>query len=392
MIESLDNPVVFDDVTFSYRGTDVLRGVSFSIEAGAMRALVGDNGAGKSTIARIIVGEATPRSGVARLFGVAPERFEDWARVGYVSQLAPTAIGRFPATVLELVRASQHASMPRFRPASRSFRDAALSALDAVDMVPFSKRLIRELSGGQLQRVRLACALVGAPDLLVLDEPVNGLDKESRAKFYGLVRRAHDEAHAREACRLREERACREHEARHDGTSPKGTAPIHDVDVRCRSKVDYDDRRPIGCPRSHCVGDAVGTDLARVWHGDLDPAVARRIYREHVLLLEDMAEHVVPLSCQHGHDAGNGHVPHVREVEAKHQKVAEEPLVQLVSRVGLVRCHAPLTQELSCLIKEPKRRLRVADVHCKKHAGLQPVRGATCRRQVIKSASVLRLA
>ena len=84
--------------------------------------------------------------------------------------------------------------MPRFRPASRSFRDAALSALEAVDMAPFSKRLIRELSGGQLQRVRLACALVGAPDLLVLDEPVNGLDKESRAKFYGLVRRAHDEA------------------------------------------------------------------------------------------------------------------------------------------------------------------------------------------------------
>ncbi|WP_277071181.1 metal ABC transporter ATP-binding protein [Slackia exigua] len=194
MIESLDKPVVFDDVTFSYRETDVLRGVSFSIEAGEMRALVGDNGAGKSTIARIIVGEAPPRSGVARLFGVAPERFEDWARIGYVSQLAPTAIGRFPATVLELVRASQHASMPRFRPAPRSFRDAALSALDAVDMAPFSKRLIRELSGGQLQRVRLACALVGAPDLLVLDEPVNGLDKESRAKFYGLVRRAHDEA------------------------------------------------------------------------------------------------------------------------------------------------------------------------------------------------------
>ena len=194
MIESLDKPVVFDDVTFSYRETDVLRGVSFSIEAGEMRALVGDNGAGKSTIARIIVGEATPRSGVARLFGVAPERFEDWARVGYVSQLAPTAIGRVPAPVLELVRASQHASMPRFRPASRSFRDAALSALEAVDMAPFSKRLIRELSGGQLQRVRLACALVGAPDLLVLDEPVNGLDKESRAKFYGLVRRAHDEA------------------------------------------------------------------------------------------------------------------------------------------------------------------------------------------------------
>ena len=194
MIESLDKPVVFDDVTFSYRETDVLRGVSFSIEAGEMRALVGDNGAGKSTIARIIVGEAPPRSGVARLFGVAPERCEDWARIGYVSQLAPTAIGRFPATVLELVRASQHASMPRFRPAPRSFRDAALSALDAVDMAPFSKRLIRELSGGQLQRVRLACALVGAPDLLVLDEPVNGLDKESRAKFYGLVRRAHDEA------------------------------------------------------------------------------------------------------------------------------------------------------------------------------------------------------
>ena len=184
-------PVTLQDVRFSYRGTEVLRGVDLELDDGQICALVGDNGAGKSTIARLVVGELAPDSGSVRLFGQSPARFRDWGLVGYVPQLPPEAISRFPASVLELVDASQY-SMGR-RASGRERRARSEEALARVGLAAYGRRIIRELSGGQLQRVRLACALVGDPRLLVLDEPTNGLDRESRSIFYQLVADAHDE-------------------------------------------------------------------------------------------------------------------------------------------------------------------------------------------------------
>lgn len=184
-------PVTLQDVRFSYRGTEVLRGVDLELDDGQICALVGDNGAGKSTIARLVVGELAPDSGSVRLFGQSPARFRDWGLVGYVPQLPPEAISRFPASVLELVDASQY-SLGR-RASGRERRARSEEALARVGLAAYGRRIIRELSGGQLQRVRLACALVGDPRLLVLDEPTNGLDRESRSIFYQLVADAHDE-------------------------------------------------------------------------------------------------------------------------------------------------------------------------------------------------------
>ena len=87
-------PVILHDVRFSYRGDEVLRGTCMSVAAGEICALVGDNGAGKSTIARLVVGEIMPASGTVELFGEDPARFRDWARVGYVPQLLPEAVSR----------------------------------------------------------------------------------------------------------------------------------------------------------------------------------------------------------------------------------------------------------------------------------------------------------
>ncbi len=183
--------ITLQDVRFSYRGTEVLRGVDLELDDGQICALVGDNGAGKSTIARLVMGELAPDSGSVRLFGQSPESFRDWGMVGYVPQLPPEAVSRFPASVLELVDASQY-SCGR-RASGRARRARSEEALARVGLAAYGRRIIRELSGGQLQRVRLACALVGDPRLLVLDEPTNGLDKESRRIFYQLVADAHDE-------------------------------------------------------------------------------------------------------------------------------------------------------------------------------------------------------
>lgn len=184
-------PIVFEGARFAYRETEVLKGVDLSVGLGEICALIGDNGAGKSTMARLAVGECSPTGGSVRLFGCDPARFRDWRRVGYVPQLPPTAVERFPATVFELVYMSQYASASRFGKGARCAKERARRALNQVDMGGFERRMCRELSGGQLQRVRLACALAGGPDLLILDEPATGLDAESSRAFYDLVRHIH---------------------------------------------------------------------------------------------------------------------------------------------------------------------------------------------------------
>ena len=138
-----------------------------------------------------MVGELEPTSGKSLLFGTPSTRFKDWERVGYVPQLPSESVNRFPASVVELVDASQYARAKKIKMSAKERRERTLEALDLVGMTDFSTRIIRELSGGQLQRVRLACALVGNPSLLILDEPTTGLDKESRNHFYSLVREAH---------------------------------------------------------------------------------------------------------------------------------------------------------------------------------------------------------
>ena len=140
---------------------------------------------------RLAVGELAPTAGTVRLFGENPARFGRWNLVGYVPQLPPEAVSRFPATALELVSAFQGAGARGRRLSRAERREGSLDALGRVGMDAHASRMVRELSGGQLQRVRLACALVNGPGLLVLDEPTNGLDRERRDALCSLVASTH---------------------------------------------------------------------------------------------------------------------------------------------------------------------------------------------------------
>jgi zinc transport system ATP-binding protein len=171
-----------DGISFAYGTEPVLDQVGLHVDAGEFVALVGPNGSGKSTLVRILVGLLTADAGVVHIFGETPRRLTDRARLGYVPQRLQIA-GSLPATVTEIVAAGRLARRGWWRRPRRADRDAVTAAIDAVALGDLARRPIGELSGGQQQRVLIAKALAADPELLVLDEPVAGVDAEAQRLF-----------------------------------------------------------------------------------------------------------------------------------------------------------------------------------------------------------------
>ncbi|MGW2635593.1 metal ABC transporter ATP-binding protein [Streptomyces sp. NPDC001348] len=156
----------------------VLRGIDLTAHRGEAVALLGANGSGKSTAIRTITGQVPVTAGRIELFGTPRPAFRDWARVGYVPQRT-TAAGGVPATVTEIV-SSGRLSRTRFGPFRRADREAVRRALAAVGMTDRAGDCATALSGGQQQRVLIARALVAEPELLIMDEPMAGVDLASQ--------------------------------------------------------------------------------------------------------------------------------------------------------------------------------------------------------------------
>lgn len=181
-----------DGVSFAYNGDAVLDGVSLTVRTGEFVALVGPNGSGKSTLVRILLGLLVPAEGRARLFGAAPDDVGERWRIGYVPQRAFVARD-LPATVEELVMAGRVVRRGWWRRMRREDRAAIDEAIDAVGLGDKRRRRVRELSGGEQQRAMIAKALAGEPELLILDEPIAGVDAVSQRRFSEILRSAvHD--------------------------------------------------------------------------------------------------------------------------------------------------------------------------------------------------------
>ncbi|MFH8340648.1 metal ABC transporter ATP-binding protein [Streptomyces sp. AM6-12] len=156
----------------------VLRGIDLTVRRGEVVALLGANGSGKSTAIRTVIGQVPVAGGAVELFGTPRRAFRDWARVGYVPQRT-TAAGGVPATVTEIV-SSGRLSRTRFGLFRKDDRDAVRAALEHVGMADRAKDSVNALSGGQHQRVLIARALVARPELLIMDEPMAGVDLASQ--------------------------------------------------------------------------------------------------------------------------------------------------------------------------------------------------------------------
>ncbi|WP_257980338.1 ABC transporter ATP-binding protein [Streptomyces sp. CB02959] len=168
--------MTFTGVTRSYGAVRAVDGLELTIAPGETVALLGRNGAGKSTTLNMLLGLLPPTEGEVRLFGGTPESAVRAGRVGAMLQDGKP-VPR--VTVRELV-GFVAATYPRPMDVDEAL---ALAGLDA-----FAGRRIDRLSGGQAQRVRFAVALAGNPELLVLDEPTAALDVEARRAFWTSMR------------------------------------------------------------------------------------------------------------------------------------------------------------------------------------------------------------
>ena len=169
-------------VTFGYGRDAVLDDVSLVVNAGEFVALVGPNGSGKSTLLRVLLGSLPARAGAVELFGVVPGDFHERWRLGYVPQ-RPSLASEVPATVREIVAAGRLQLHGWWRRPTATDRDAARHALESVDLADLADTPLNELSAGQQQRAFIARAFASDPALLVLDEPIAGVDRESQRRF-----------------------------------------------------------------------------------------------------------------------------------------------------------------------------------------------------------------
>ena len=172
-------------------GLPILRDINLHVHAGEAVAIVGPNGSGKTTLLRTLAALTPFQQGSIELFGTPLRRFRDWHRVGYVPQHATLNVEN--ATVREVVTSGRVAHRGAFRWFTRTDRAIVVEALERVGMANRARWPFAPLSGGQKQRVLIARALATQPDLLIMDEPLAGVDLDGQAILARLLGELRDD-------------------------------------------------------------------------------------------------------------------------------------------------------------------------------------------------------
>ncbi len=174
--------VRFESVYFKYGEFTVLEDITLSIYENDRLAVIGPNGGGKTTLLRLMLGLLKPASGTVRLFDDDPVKKRN--AVGYLPQQKVFDFS-FPISVYEAVLMGRYKGMGKSY--SRQDSEAAVEALETVGMEDYQDRHISSLSGGQIQRVLIARSIVDKPKILLLDEPLAGVDSKAQLSFYRLI-------------------------------------------------------------------------------------------------------------------------------------------------------------------------------------------------------------
>ena len=174
-----DNLIRIDNLSFAYNKNNppLLKDVNLDIPKGVYLSIVGENGSCKTTLIKLILGLLTPISGSITV---------DTDNIAYVPQRLDGFNSQFPISIYEILKI--HAKSLKLDPKSSS-----IDVLEKVNMLKFKENLIGNLSGGQQQRVFIARALIGNPDLIILDEPSTGVDVKNQQEIYSLLSKINKE-------------------------------------------------------------------------------------------------------------------------------------------------------------------------------------------------------
>lgn len=175
------------NLAVGYEGRAVLENLNFSVCPGDYLCIVGENGSGKSTLMKTILGLQPPVRGKV-LTGDGLRK----NKIGYLPQQTPVQRD-FPASVREIVLSGCQGRCGGRPFYSKGEKQLAKTAMERMQVAALEKRCYRTLSGGQQQRVLLARALCAAQNMLLLDEPVSGLDPKVTGEMYGLIQRLNRE-------------------------------------------------------------------------------------------------------------------------------------------------------------------------------------------------------
>lgn len=186
------NALNIENLCVKLNNHHIIENITFSVEEGSIVAIIGPNGAGKTTLVKALLGLLPHAAGSISFFGHSGKHKNSRPKVGYVPQRLQFD-RTFPLTVSELLSFTVPPiySFP-FRKKKKE-KEYIHKLLEMVGVQDLAERSIGRLSGGELQRVMIAKAIVNNPKILFLDEPASGVDIEGQERFYDLIRRLNKE-------------------------------------------------------------------------------------------------------------------------------------------------------------------------------------------------------
>lgn len=177
-----------NDLKFNYGKNIILDGINFSIEKGKLVSIIGPNGSGKTTLLRNISGALRPSAGSIKLWNKDITSYKKRELAKHIAYVPQSTMVDFGFTVMDVVLMGRSPYIGRFGSETHRDMEVAKDAMEMLGVLKLKDKKITQISGGERQRVAIACALAQTPEVIMLDEPVSNLDIQYQVQVLNLLK------------------------------------------------------------------------------------------------------------------------------------------------------------------------------------------------------------